>query len=172
MPDLSPLRVYNNGSKTIIEMQKTMSQSEAPALLVLRSRDYLKKIQVCHGQLSPSRVSLHRGWGFDKAILVIGSGSSQEKLRLQGVEDEKIKCFIGCRLVIKLCQHALWQFHPKCLRAKMLIWQQMQSPINLSLSTCSKYILYGAKSNRWLWLKSYSNLRKRVMVSMKINAQE
>ena len=77
-----PVRVYNNGVKTVIEMPKVMSQSEAPALLVLRKAGLFHK--------SESVMVNYRVQGcryivdsvFDKAILVIGSGSSQEKITM------------------------------------------------------------------------------------------
>ncbi len=77
-----PVRVYNDGVKTVIEMPKVMSQSEAPALLVLRKAGLFKK--------SESVMVNYRVQGcryivdsvFDKAILVIGSGSTQEKITI------------------------------------------------------------------------------------------
>lgn len=77
-----PVRVYNNGVKTVIEMPKVISQSEAPALLVLRKAGLFHK--------SESVMVNYRVQGcryivdsvFDKAILVIGSGSSQEKITI------------------------------------------------------------------------------------------
>ncbi|HAT9718725.1 TPA: P-type conjugative transfer protein TrbG [Legionella pneumophila subsp. pneumophila] len=77
-----PVRVYNNGVKTIIEMPRTMAQSEAPALLVLRGRGLFKKSEsvMVNYRLQDCRYIVDGL--FDKAILVIGSGSSQEKITI------------------------------------------------------------------------------------------
>ncbi|HAU1925270.1 TPA: P-type conjugative transfer protein TrbG, partial [Legionella pneumophila] len=77
-----PVRVYNNGVKTIIEMPRTMAQSEAPALLVLRGRGLFKKSEsvMVNYRLQGCRYIVDGV--FDKAILVIGSGSSQEKITI------------------------------------------------------------------------------------------
>jgi type IV secretion system protein VirB9 len=77
-----PVRVYNNGVKTIIEMPANMSQNEAPALLVLRGGGLFKKAEsvMVNYRLQGCRYIVDNV--FDKAILVIGSGSSQEKITI------------------------------------------------------------------------------------------
>jgi type IV secretion system protein TrbG len=77
-----PVRVYNNGVKTIIEMPEAMSQNEAPALLVLRNGGFFKKPEsvMVNYRLQGCRYIVDNI--FDKAILVIGSGSSQEKITI------------------------------------------------------------------------------------------
>lgn len=77
-----PVRVYNNGVKTIIEMPANMSQNEAPALLVLRGGGLFKKPEsvMVNYRLQGCRYIVDNV--FDKAILVIGSGSSQEKITI------------------------------------------------------------------------------------------
>ena len=77
-----PVRVYNNGVKTIIEMPKTMGQNEAPALLVLRSRGLFHKSEtvMVNYRLQGCRYIVDNV--FDKAILVVGSGSAQEKITI------------------------------------------------------------------------------------------
>ncbi len=77
-----PVRVYNNGVKTIIEMPRTMAQSEAPALLVLRSRGLFRKSEsvMVNYRLQGSRYIVDGV--FDKAMLIIGSGPSQEKITI------------------------------------------------------------------------------------------
>ncbi|MCZ4806702.1 P-type conjugative transfer protein TrbG [Legionella pneumophila] len=77
-----PVRVYNNGVKTIIEMPNTMAQGEAPVLLVLRGRGLLRKSEsvMVNYRLQGCRYIVDGV--FDKAILVIGSGSSQEKITI------------------------------------------------------------------------------------------
>lgn len=77
-----PVRVYNNGVKTIIEMPKAMSESEAPALLVLRNGGLFKQPEsvMVNYRLQGCRYIVDSV--FDKAILIIGSGSSQEKITI------------------------------------------------------------------------------------------
>ena len=77
-----PVRVYNNGVKTIIEMPGSMSESEAPALLVLRNGGLFKKPEsvMVNYRLQGCRYIVDSV--FDKAILIIGSGSSQEKITI------------------------------------------------------------------------------------------
>ncbi|WP_419604492.1 P-type conjugative transfer protein TrbG [Thiolapillus sp.] len=76
-----PVRVYSDGKKTIIQMPKVMSQTEAPSLLVLRKKG---------GWFADDDVTLvnYRVQGdrfivdmvFEKAILVSGVGSSQDRI--------------------------------------------------------------------------------------------
>lgn len=75
-----PIRVYNNGIKTIIEMPKAITNSEAPALLVLRNRGLFQKDEqvMVNYRLQGCRYIVDGV--FDKAMLVIGSGGSQEKI--------------------------------------------------------------------------------------------
>ena len=78
-----PVRVYNDGVKTIIQMPKTMAHTEAPALLVVR-RD--------GGVFSEAETVMvnYRVQGdryivdnvFDKALLIAGVGSSQERVTI------------------------------------------------------------------------------------------
>ncbi|HAT1130441.1 TPA: P-type conjugative transfer protein TrbG [Legionella pneumophila] len=75
-----PVRVYNNGVKTIIEMPRSMVHSEAPALLVLRSRGVFHKSETVMVNYRLQGCRYIVDGVFDKAILVIGSGSSQEKV--------------------------------------------------------------------------------------------
>lgn len=76
-----PIRVYNNGIKTIIQMPAAMAQTEAPALLVVRKDG---------GALgdSDSVMVNYRVQGdryivdtvFDKAILIAGVGRGQDRV--------------------------------------------------------------------------------------------
>ncbi|SHM14325.1 type IV secretion system protein VirB9 [Nitrosospira sp. Nsp11] len=79
-----PLRVYNDGVKTIIQMPATMSQSEAPILLVVRKDGGLftdeESVQVNY-RLQGNRYIVDSI--FDKAILVAGVGSSQDRVTIQ-----------------------------------------------------------------------------------------
>ena len=78
-----PVRVYNNGIKTIIQMPAAMAQTEAPALLVVRKDG---------GALgdSDSVMVNYRVQGdryivdtvFDKAILIAGVGRSQDRVTI------------------------------------------------------------------------------------------
>lgn len=77
-----PIRVYNDGKKTIIEMPQAMEQTEAPALLVLRGGGLFKspeKVMVNY------RVQNRRyivDSVFDKAMLIVGSGSAQQRITI------------------------------------------------------------------------------------------
>jgi len=77
-----PIRVYNNGVKTIIEMPRTMAQSEAPALLVLRSRGLFRKSETVMVNYRLQGCRYIVDGVFDKAMLVIGSGPSQDKITI------------------------------------------------------------------------------------------
>lgn len=77
-----PSRVYNDGVKTIIEMPAAMRQSEAPTLLVLRDRGFFRKdetvmvnYRVQNGRFIVDSV-------FDKAIMIVGVGRSQDKVTI------------------------------------------------------------------------------------------
>jgi type IV secretion system protein VirB9 len=78
-----PVRVYNDGRKTIIEMPDAMKQSEAPALLVVRKDSGL--FSDAEKQMVNYRVQGNRyivDTIFDKAILIAGVGSSQDKVTI------------------------------------------------------------------------------------------
>ncbi|OLL27276.1 P-type conjugative transfer protein TrbG [Burkholderia sp. SRS-W-2-2016] len=78
-----PVRVYNDGRKTIIEMPSTMQQSEAPALLVVRKDGGLftdAETQMVNYRVQGDRYIVDTI--FDKAILVSGVGSSQDKVTI------------------------------------------------------------------------------------------
>ena len=78
-----PTRVYNDGRKTIIEMPSTMQQSEAPALLVVRKDGGLftdAETQMVNYRVQGDRYIVDTI--FDKAILVSGVGSSQDKVTI------------------------------------------------------------------------------------------
>jgi P-type conjugative transfer protein TrbG len=79
-----PVRVYNDGTKTIIQMPSTLAQTEAPTLLILRGKDSLMP----WGSKAEEVLVNYRVQGnryivdsiFDQAILIAGVGSSQEKV--------------------------------------------------------------------------------------------
>lgn len=72
-----PVRVYNNGTKTIIQMPREMQQNEAPTLLVIRGDD--QQVMVNY-RLQGDRYIVDSL--FDKATLIIGVGSSQEQVEI------------------------------------------------------------------------------------------
>lgn len=76
-----PLRVYNDGVKTILEMPATLSQSEAPALLVLRGGGGLfrkEETVMVNYRVQGNRYIVDNV--FDKAVLIVGTGRNQEKV--------------------------------------------------------------------------------------------
>jgi P-type conjugative transfer protein TrbG len=79
-----PVRVYNDGKKTIIEMPKTMAQTEAPTLLsLLDSGSAFKKDQqvMLNYRLQGNRYIVDAV--FDKAMLIAGVGSAQKKILIE-----------------------------------------------------------------------------------------
>lgn len=79
-----PVRVYNDGTKTIIEMPDGMRQSESPTLLVVRRDGGI--FRDAETQMVNYRVQGNRyvvDTIFDKAILVAGVGSSQDKITIE-----------------------------------------------------------------------------------------
>jgi type IV secretion system protein TrbG len=79
-----PTRVYNDGTKTIIEMPDTFHQGEAPTLLVVRAsgsvfkkdEEVLVNYRVQDGRYVVDSL-------FDKAILVTGVGVAQRKITIE-----------------------------------------------------------------------------------------
>jgi len=78
-----PVRVYNDGVKTIIQMPWAMAQTEAPALLVLRKEGGLfsddETVQVNY-RVQGDRYIVDTV--FDKAILIAGVGDSQDRVTI------------------------------------------------------------------------------------------
>lgn len=79
-----PLRVFNDGQKTILQMPDTLSQTEAPSLLVLRGEDSVfpwgaqaEEIMVNY-RLQGSRYVVDSIP--DKMILIAGAGSHQTRV--------------------------------------------------------------------------------------------
>ena len=73
-----PLRVYNDGIKTYIQMPKSMKFREAPILMVLDKHD---NKQLVNYRLKDDRFIVDKL--FDEAILIMGVGSDQEKVLIQ-----------------------------------------------------------------------------------------
>lgn len=78
-----PVRVYNDGSKTIIQMPSTIAQTEAPTLLVVRKDG--SPFTDADTVMVNYRVQGDRyivDTVFDKAILIAGVGSSQDRVTI------------------------------------------------------------------------------------------
>lgn len=72
-----PLRVYNNGVKTYIQMPAEMSQTEAPALLVIGPGDHK---QMVNYRIYGDRYIVDQI--FHKAVLIAGVGGSQTRVTI------------------------------------------------------------------------------------------
>ena len=76
-----PVRVYNDGQKTIIQMPAAMAQTEAPTLLVVRKDGGLftddETVRVNY-RIQGDRYIVDTI--FDKAILIAGIGSGQDRV--------------------------------------------------------------------------------------------
>jgi len=78
-----PIRVYNDGVKTVIEMPKIIEQSEAPSLmLITRKGGWFKKeeTQMVNYRLQGNRYIVDAV--FDQAVLVAGVGKRQERVTI------------------------------------------------------------------------------------------
>lgn len=79
-----PLRVYNDGHKTIIQMPKSMQQTEAPTLLLLNREGWLfreEETAIVNYRLQGDRYIVDML--FDKAILISGIGNSQSRVTIK-----------------------------------------------------------------------------------------
>lgn len=79
-----PVRVYNDGSKTIIQMPRTMAQTEAPALVVVRKEGGWftdDETVMVNYRVQGDRYIVDTV--FDKAILIAGVGKSQDRVTIQ-----------------------------------------------------------------------------------------
>lgn len=78
-----PVRVYNDGVKTIIQMPATMGQTEAPTLLVVRKEGGLfsdDETVTVNYRVQGDRYIVDSV--FQKAILIAGVGSSQDRVTI------------------------------------------------------------------------------------------
>lgn len=75
--DFKPLRVYNDGVKTYIQMSKNLKFYEAPALMVLGQS---KEKQIVNYRLKHDTYIVDRL--FNKAILISNVGDKQEKITI------------------------------------------------------------------------------------------
>ncbi|RYZ91293.1 MAG: P-type conjugative transfer protein TrbG, partial [Proteobacteria bacterium] len=81
-----PVRVYNDGIKTYIQMPSAMGQTEAPALLVIGSDG---EQQIVNYRLKNDRFIVDQI--FAKAILIAGVGSAQEKIVISFKDSTEFK---------------------------------------------------------------------------------
>lgn len=75
-----PVRVYNDGTKTIIQMPPRMAQTEAPTLLVLNGDEEV----MANYRLQDDRFIVDSL--FEKAMLIAGVGSSQARIIIEKVK--------------------------------------------------------------------------------------
>jgi len=78
-----PVRVYNDGVKTIIEMPKVIEQTEAPSLmLITRKGNWFRKeeTQIVNYRLQGNRYIVDAV--FDQAVLIAGVGKRQERVTI------------------------------------------------------------------------------------------
>lgn len=78
-----PVRVYNDGKKTVIQMPASMAQTEAPSLLVVRKEGGLLKDDetvMVNYRIQGDRYIVDTV--FNKAILIAGVGSSQDRVTI------------------------------------------------------------------------------------------
>jgi len=82
-PRWKPVRIYNDGRKTIIEMPEVMQRTEAPTLLVVRKDGGIftdEETVLVNYRVQGDRFIVDTV--FDKAILVAGVGSSQDRVTI------------------------------------------------------------------------------------------
>jgi type IV secretion system protein TrbG len=83
-PPWKPVRVYNDGLQTVIEMPFAMRQTEAPSLLVVRAEGGLfTSDDVMQVNFHTDGTRYIVDMVFDVADLVAGVGSSQQKVRIR-----------------------------------------------------------------------------------------
>lgn len=73
-----PVRVYNDGIKTYIQMPKEMQFKEAPILMVLDNAD---KNQIVNYRLKNDKFIVDKL--FNKAVLMLGVGSDQQIVKIE-----------------------------------------------------------------------------------------
>ncbi|HCG9146939.1 TPA: P-type conjugative transfer protein TrbG [Vibrio parahaemolyticus] len=83
-----PVRVFNDGHKTIIQMPRAMQQTEAPTLLVVRKDGGLfsdPETVMVNYRVQGDRYIVDTV--FNKAILISGVGSNQDKITITKGDD-------------------------------------------------------------------------------------
>lgn len=79
-----PVRVYNDGRKTVLQMPAAMAQTEAPTLLVVRKDGGMfsdDETVMVNYRVQGNRYIVDSV--FDKAILIAGVGSTQDRVTIQ-----------------------------------------------------------------------------------------
>ena len=79
-----PIRVYNDGQKTLIQMPAAMAQTEAPTLLVIRKKGNIftdDETVMVNYRVQGDRYIVDTI--FDRAILIAGVGSSQDVVTIE-----------------------------------------------------------------------------------------
>ena len=86
-----PIRVFNDGVKTIIQMPKEMEQTEAPTLVLLRGEDSFWPWGRKAEKVMPNyRVQGRRiivDTVFDRAELIAGVGDNQDRVTIKGTAE-------------------------------------------------------------------------------------
>ena len=83
-PPWKPVRVYNDGLQTVIEMPFAMRQTEAPTLLVVRAEGGIfTSDDVVQVNFHADGTRYIVDMVFDVADLIVGVGSSQQKVRIR-----------------------------------------------------------------------------------------
>lgn len=78
-----PVRVFNDGVKTIIEMPEAMKQTEAPSLLVIRAGGSVKKAEdtsLVNYRVQGDRYIVDQI--FDEAVMIAGVGKRQNRVTI------------------------------------------------------------------------------------------
>lgn len=79
-----PVRVYNDGQKTIIQMPPSMSQTEAPTLLIVRKEGGVftdDETEIVNYRVQGDRYIVDSI--FNRAILIAGVGGDQDSVTIQ-----------------------------------------------------------------------------------------
>ena len=78
-----PVRVFNDGVKTVIEMPSTLAQGDAPTLVVVRKGGNVSKdadTTLVNYRVQDGRYIVDQV--FDEAVLVVGGGSKQQRVTI------------------------------------------------------------------------------------------
>lgn len=78
-----PVRVFNDGLKTIIEMPRAMEQTEAPSLLVVRAGGSVRNAEdtsIVNYRLQGDRYIVDQV--FDEAVMIAGVGKRQDRVTI------------------------------------------------------------------------------------------
>jgi len=79
-----PVRVYNDGQKTIIQMPASMAQTEAPTLLIVRKEGWVftdDETEIVNYRVQGDRYIVDSI--FNRAIMIAGVGGDQDSVTIQ-----------------------------------------------------------------------------------------